>query len=860
MRKRIICVLLCMCLLASLFSVTVNASQSAGKDTLEDLQSGVTDERFTETRSSGEDYRTWAQGDPRWGSIQMGSSGKKVSSIGCTVTSVTKLIIQCGLRNQYEFDVATLVNWLNNNNGFDSVGGLYWSKPCQLISGFTNCGELVTESTYSSSSYNSQIISWIEQGYHMTIRVGGSEHWVAVDEAKSLETGQVYIMDSKANAANADITLASRYSTFKRIHAYKGGTTPSSSPISFDSVTAQSISNSNATISAWINSEGVSSERGYYIGCSAGTMVKIAVQKYEAAWTRYNLQFEVQDSYGELSPGQQYFYNFYTVVDGMEYHSETMTFSTTGLSGISFDTLSSAVYETDAQVNVWINNPSGRKILYIGIQCGESPTDAEYRIVVENVGWTRAHLQYYISEYFEKLIPDRSYWIRYYAVADGYTYYSDYFNIITPAKIKFEEITASEITDHSATLACWMSNDEGAAITSLGMYWGEVGGTIKINEITHDVRWTRANLVYRIDDIVGDLKPSTEYSVQYYAIVNGIEYLSNAVIFTTAKSAEHSHSYERKYVVAPTCTEQGYTLYTCSCGDSFKENFVDALGHNATDWIVDLAPTCTVAGSMHTECTRCGALLQTSAIQPSGHSESDWIIDKEATCTEGGAKHKECTVCKLSLQTETIPALGHDYHEGICIRCGAEDPDWTEPEDPFVNPFIDVKENDYFYDPVLWAVQKGITNGTTPTTFSPYDPCTRGQIVTFLWRAFGSPSPKSTHNPFTDVNPNLYYYTAVLWAVDQGITTGTSATTFSPEDTCTRGQVATFLWRACGKPAPKGNGNPFSDVPQTVYYYQPILWAVENGITNGTGGGKFSPEDSCTRGQIVTFLYRAFAE
>ena len=321
----------------------------------------------------------------------------------------------------------------------------------------------------------------------------------------------------------------------------------------------------------------------------------------------------------------------------------------------------------------------------------------------------------------------------------------------------------------------------------------------------------------------------------------------------------HVHSYS-SVVTAPTCTEQGYTTYTCACGDSFKENYVDALGHDATEWIVDLAPTCTVAGSMHTECTRCGALLQTSAIQPSGHTESNWLVDKEATCTEGGAKHKECTVCKLRLQTESIPALGHDYREGICTRCGAEDPNWTEPEDPFVNPFIDVKENDYFYAPVLWAVGEGITNGTTPTTFSPYDPCTRGQIVTFLWRAFGSPEPEKDENPFTDVPENMYYYKAILWAVEQGITTGTSATTFSPEDTCTRGQVATFLWRACGKPAPEGSENPFTDVPETVYYYQPILWAVENGITNGTGNGKFSPEDSCTRGQIVTFLYRALAK
>ena len=321
----------------------------------------------------------------------------------------------------------------------------------------------------------------------------------------------------------------------------------------------------------------------------------------------------------------------------------------------------------------------------------------------------------------------------------------------------------------------------------------------------------------------------------------------------------HVHSYS-SVVTAPTCTEQGYTTYTCSCGDSYRENIVPALGHDATDWIVDLAPTCTVAGSMHTECTRCDALLQTSAIQPSGHSESDWIVDKEATCTEGGAKHKECTACGIRLQTETIPALGHSYSEGSCTRCGAEDPNWTEPEEPFVNPFVDVKERDYFYTPVLWAVQKGITNGTSPTEFSPEDPCTRGQIVTFLWRSFGSPEPTKTENPFVDVSSNMYYYKAVLWAVEQGITTGVSKTEFEPDATCTRGQVATFLWRACGKPAPESNSNPFSDVDSNMYYYQPILWAVEQGVTNGTGGGKFSPEESCTRGQIVTFLYRALAE
>lgn len=180
--------------------------------------------------------------------------------------------------------------------------------------------------------------------------------------------------------------------------------------------------------------------------------------------------------------------------------------------------------------------------------------------------------------------------------------------------------------------------------------------------------------------------------------------------------------------------------------------------------------------------------------------------------------------------------------------------------DPIVeNPFVDVKEQAYFYTPVLWAVQKGITNGISATEFGPNANCTRGQIVTFLWRASGSPDPTGTNNPFRDVKPSEYYYKAVLWAVEKGITTGMSATEFGPHETCTRGQVATFLWRAQGKPAPAGSSNPFRDVRSSDYYYEAILWAVENGITNGTGGGKFSPEDSCTRGQIVTFLYRALA-
>ena len=173
--------------------------------------------------------------------------------------------------------------------------------------------------------------------------------------------------------------------------------------------------------------------------------------------------------------------------------------------------------------------------------------------------------------------------------------------------------------------------------------------------------------------------------------------------------------------------------------------------------------------------------------------------------------------------------------------------------------FIDVKASDFFYEPVKWAVNNKITNGTSSTTFSPYKNCNRAEIVTFLWRAAGSPEPTSTRNPFTDVNSvrDASYYKAILWASQKGITAGTNATTFSPYQECTRSQIVTFLYRYAGKPS--GNyTNPFKDVSSVneASYYNAILWAVGKGITQGTSTTTFSPYASCTRGEAVTFLYR----
>lgn len=178
------------------------------------------------------------------------------------------------------------------------------------------------------------------------------------------------------------------------------------------------------------------------------------------------------------------------------------------------------------------------------------------------------------------------------------------------------------------------------------------------------------------------------------------------------------------------------------------------------------------------------------------------------------------------------------------------------------NPFEDVPQNAYYYDAVIWAVHHDpqITVGTSSTEFSPNKACTRAQIVTFLWRAAGSPSPEIEDVPFTDVAPNAYYYDAVRWAYEQNITRGTSEYSFSPHRSCSRSEAVTFLWRSVGSPSSTQTTTDFIDVPENAWFSEAVRWAVENNVTVGTSDTTFSPNRTCTRAQIVTFLYRVFGE
>ena len=174
-----------------------------------------------------------------------------------------------------------------------------------------------------------------------------------------------------------------------------------------------------------------------------------------------------------------------------------------------------------------------------------------------------------------------------------------------------------------------------------------------------------------------------------------------------------------------------------------------------------------------------------------------------------------------------------------------------------INPFTDVSEDDWYFNSVMWAKNSNVTGGTSANTFGPNDSCTRAQVVTFLWAANGKPEPASMENPFSDVPNDAWYLKPVLWAVENGITGGVSEGMFGPEQTCTRAQIVTFLYAAIGKPSVEGKST-FSDVTDTDWFVKPVLWAAQNDVTGGIGNGKFGPNNTCTRGQVVTFLYKVY--
>ena len=311
------------------------------------------------------------------------------------------------------------------------------------------------------------------------------------------------------------------------------------------------------------------------------------------------------------------------------------------------------------------------------------------------------------------------------------------------------------------------------------------------------------------------------------------------------------HGDKLKHVVAKdaTTSEEGNIEYWyCeACGKYFSDNAATKEITQAETVI----PKRQSSGSNYSYYTIKATAGTGGAISPSGNVSVREGRDQTFTITPD----KGYAVANVKIDGKSIGAVKSYTFENVRRTHTIEVIFMKANGNPQTGVFVDVATGSYYEDAVDWAVENGITKGTDDTHFSPDGICTRAQAVTFLWRTAGSPASKTSTMPFTDVPVGSYYYDAVLWAVENGITKGTSDTTFSPNMTCTRAQIVAFLWRSEKSPA-AGTANPFADVKSTAYYAGAVLWAVREDITKGTTNTTFSPDADCTRAQIVTFLWR----
>ena len=311
------------------------------------------------------------------------------------------------------------------------------------------------------------------------------------------------------------------------------------------------------------------------------------------------------------------------------------------------------------------------------------------------------------------------------------------------------------------------------------------------------------------------------------------------------------HGDKLKHVVAKdaTTSEEGNIEYWYC--EACEKYFSDADAKNKITQAQTVIPKRQSSGSNYSYYTIKATAGTGGSISPSGNVSVREGRDQTFTITPD----KGYAVANVKIDGKSIGAVKSYTFENVSRTHTIEVIFMKANGNPQTGVFVDVATGSYYEDAVDWAVENGITQGTDDTHFSPDGICTRAQAVTFLWRTAGSPASKTSTMPFTDVPVGSYYYDAVLWAVENGITEGTSNTTFSPNMTCSRAQIVTFLWRSEKSPA-AGTANPFADVKSTAYYADAVLWAVKENITKGTTNTTFSPDADCTRAQIVTFLWR----
>ena len=762
------------------------------------------------------------------------------------------------------------------------------------------------------------MIAWIRKGLHMLINVNSGGHWVAVDEAKSLATGQIYIMDSLSGAQNTDLTLASRYASFNAIHAYTGGSTPSGGTVTPDpglsvkeTITCKRTiklpervvnlySNPTDTTRLTYFDYGPTVYSSRYAVMSDGSiMYEVGATNHQGqdikVWLKYESDMTVtkQHTYGSTQYESAHPHRGYRVCEcgDKTYTGETTTRDDCSECGgevkyaveggyLTFDKKTGTVTDCDSSVTK-ANIPhtiKGVTVTSIGgsaFRYCTSLTSVTIPDSVTSIG----------NCAFASCTSLTGIW-----VAEGNSHYAN-----DASGVLFNKDKTTLVQCPGAFAAYTIPN----SVTSIGEYaFSHCTSLTSVtipNSVTsigeHAFSYCTSLTSVTISDSVTSIGEYAFYDCTsltdvYYA---GSEAQWKAISISSNRNDDlltanihynygsHTHSY-KAVVTAPTCTEKGYTTHTCACGDSYVDTYVDALGHAWDNGKVTKEPTATETGIRTYTCTRCSE-TKTETIPKLTHEHSYKAVVTAPTCTAKGYTTHTCA-CGDSYVDTYVDALGHAWDNGkvtkeptatetgvrtfTCTRCSATKTE-TIPATGSVDVtemFSDVTKN-WAYPGIQYCVTHGIMGGMGDGTFAPTGTTTRAQIVQILYNLEGTPAVSGT-TPFTDLTAN-WYKPAILWAYQNNVVAGTSPTTFDPDQPVTREQIAVILTQymfhvlKMERTWTPADLSTFPDGAQVSSWAKEAMQdAVALGLINGTktpdGLVYLDPQGSAARQQVATIL------
>ena len=762
------------------------------------------------------------------------------------------------------------------------------------------------------------MIAWIRKGLHMLINVNSGGHWVAVDEAKSLATGQIYIMDSLSGAQNTDLTLASRYASFNAIHAYTGGSTPSGGTVTPDpglsvkeTITCKRTiklpervvnlySNPTDTTRLTYFDYGPTVYSSRYAVMSDGSiMYEVGATNHQGqdikVWLKYESDMTVtkQHTYGSTQYESAHPHRGYRVCEcgDKTYTGETTTRDDCSECGgevkyaveggyLTFDKKTGTVTDCDSSVTK-ANIPhtiKGVTVTSIGgsaFRYCTSLTSVTIPDSVTSIG----------NCAFASCTSLTGIW-----VAEGNSHYAN-----DASGVLFNKDKTTLVQCPGAFAAYTIPN----SVTSIGEYaFSHCTSLTSVtipNSVTsigeHAFSYCTSLTSVTISDSVTSIGEYAFYDCTsltdvYYA---GSEAQWKAISISSNRNDDlltanihynygsHTHSY-KAVVTAPTCTEKGYTTHTCACGDSYVDTYVDALGHAWDNGKVTKEPTATETGIRTYTCTRCSE-TKTETIPKLTHEHSYKAVVTAPTCTAKGYTTHTCA-CGDSYVDTYVDALGHAWDNGkvtkeptatetgvrtyTCTRCSATKTE-TIPATGSVDVtemFSDVTKN-WAYPGIQYCVTHGIMGGMGDGTFAPTGTTTRAQIVQILYNLEGTPAVSGT-TPFTDLTAN-WYKPAILWAYQNNVVAGTSPTTFAPDQPVTREQIAVILTQymfhvlKMERTWAPADLSKFPDGANVSSWAKEAMQdAVALGLINGTkasdGVVYLDPQGSAARQQVATIL------